>query len=214
MLVPPAGVAPPSTALVQQAWTTRAIRIVEDLYGEAFLAAGGPPCAFAFGISGSGARQEACPYSDLDCFIVLDPTAGAAQVTAMVAISQTVRDRLAHINWDRDVAAANAGVPNKGFTFCAGGLNPGGWGGAGPVLTGTAVDLAALIETNLGAANAALAHVGSGLQESSFGFGTVALRWSRRSASIRAKSPAPARPQASRSVGLSLNNQVSNHASR
>ncbi|MNY22066.1 hypothetical protein D3C86_1556530 [compost metagenome] len=49
---------------------------------------------------------------------------------------------------------------------------------------------------------------------SACGVSCAGRRWSRRSASSRAKSPAPARPQVSSSVGLALNSQVSNHASR
>lgn len=165
-----------TTGFIQQAWTTRAINIVADLYDE-FFGGGGPPCDYAFCITGSGARREACPYSDLDCFIVLDPTAGVPEKTQILQVSQQVKNRLDYMTWDRETVAAN-GAPDKGFTFCTGGLNPGGWNGIGvpiPQLTGTPAELANILETNLNTANGALEHVISGLQESGFGFGKAQL---------------------------------------
>ena len=159
---------------LEGAWTQRATQIIEDLYTE-FMPAGGWPCQYAFCMTGSGARKEACPYSDVDAFVVVQDTASAADKTAMINVSKQVRDRLIDMNFRADVAGPDQ---DKGFVFCIGGLNPGGWNTSAvplPALTMTAVEFAGLLEANLIASNVAMAHVVSGLQEAEFVFGTRQL---------------------------------------
>ena len=56
-------------AQLQRGWTTRVEAIVQQMFRDEF--AGNEPCQYAFCIAGSGARHEASPYSDLDCFLLL-----------------------------------------------------------------------------------------------------------------------------------------------
>jgi hypothetical protein len=87
---------------LQEGWTSRAAEIVKGLYEEFFLQLPerGPPCPYAFCVGGSGARREACPYSDLDAFIVLDPGAKRAEVDAFDSVSLQVMLRLEEIEFD------------------------------------------------------------------------------------------------------------------
>jgi hypothetical protein len=148
---------------------------VERIYRESFGDAG-PPCPFAFCLSGSGARKEACPYSDLDCFVVLYHGAGDADRDAMNVHSRFVWQRLAEMNYDPD-RAARGRAQAAGFTFCRGGLHPLGPSNNG-ALTQDPVQLARLLESQIGMDQHSperMEHIISGLQESSFGFGDRGL---------------------------------------
>src|SRR5690349_20908848 len=50
---------------LQKAWQGRVDNIVVGVFQHVFDETS--PCAFALAIAGSGAREEACMYSDLDC---------------------------------------------------------------------------------------------------------------------------------------------------
>lgn len=55
---------------LQQSWSQRVDVIVQELFESSLV--GDPPCDYAVCMAGSGAREEASPYSDLDFFILLD----------------------------------------------------------------------------------------------------------------------------------------------
>jgi hypothetical protein len=151
---------------LEGAWTQRVITLVQNLYNEFMPVA---PCQYAFCLTGSGARREACPFSDVDCFIVVDPLAGAGAITTLATASRSVRERLVDMNWhgpglDQD----------KGFVFCIGGLNPEGWTALGTPpqrLIDSPHSLAGILEANISTDNQAMQHVVSGLQEADFAFG-------------------------------------------
>src|SRR5690606_8840975 len=50
-------------------WTTFVDTLLADMYGEQTVA---KPCRFAFCVCGSLARTEACPWSDIDAFILTE----------------------------------------------------------------------------------------------------------------------------------------------
>ncbi|MDL2356775.1 MAG: DUF294 nucleotidyltransferase-like domain-containing protein [Pseudomonadota bacterium] len=154
---------------IQTAWNTRIDTIISGLfqaaYGEA-MAAGGVPLAdspWAFCVSGSGARQEACPYSDLDCFVLLDDAS-----PSRVAI---FRDGALRMRTMLFAMGEDGAVDTLGVRFCHGGLNPIGLGVASsPPLIGTPATIASFIE------NATVAdHIRQGLSESRLICGHKAL---------------------------------------
>jgi hypothetical protein len=151
---------------LEGAWTQRALTLIQNLYAEFMPVA---PCQYAFCLTGSGARKEACPFSDVDCFIVVDPLAGAGHINTLATASRSVRERLVDMNW------RGAGPDqDKGFVFCIGGLNPEGWNSVGTPpqrLIDTPHALAGILEANVSTGNPAMQHVVSGLQEADFGFG-------------------------------------------
>jgi len=166
------GATVPTTGLqLEAAWTQRVVTIVENLYDDYFQ--GNEPCAYTFCLTGSGARKEACPYSDIDCFIVVETGASAGDITALATASKHVRERLVDMNWH------GAGPEqDKGFVFCIGGLNPEGWNSVGTPpqrLIDKPHELAGVLEANLDTTSQAMAHVVSGLQEADFGFGDQQL---------------------------------------
>lgn len=170
-------------------WTAKLLGFVEKLYGDAWACYGGPPSEFAFCITGSGARGEACPQSDLDAFIVV-PKITVSQRQQWRKVNQTVSDRLAKVN----KLQVNSLRPGKGFVFCTGGLNPIGqvsleWAAQHDKkkellkdnrvivsLTNDAYSLAGILETYYSNPNDPnnrfYKHIVSGLQEFAFGFGT------------------------------------------
>jgi putative nucleotidyltransferase DUF294 len=166
---------------LQRAWTERVKKIVEFLYAQAWTD-GKPPGDFAFGVCGSGARQQACPYSDLDSFIVTR-TDDAAVLQKFDAASEKVKDFLEAIN------AADSTVAGKGFIFCNGGLNPLSKTGKGgpfipnpPRLTTTPKNFAAFLEAFHSdprglklALGGTKGHIADGLQEAAFAFGDESL---------------------------------------
>ncbi|MFA0813037.1 DUF294 nucleotidyltransferase-like domain-containing protein [Microbulbifer epialgicus] len=99
-------------------WSSKLIKFVEWLYKDQF-AINGRPSDFSFCITGSGARREACPQSDLDAFIVV-PKITSEQRDKWRKINIAIRNRLDAINNTK----VNAIRPGKGFVFCTGGLNP------------------------------------------------------------------------------------------
>ncbi len=116
-------------------WKDRADRIVIELFQQEIGRAGIVPCNYAFCLAGSGARGEACPYSDLDCFLLVE-TVSVETKDYFRGVSTKVRDMLL----DMDEIA--------GLQFCMGGLNPLGQLNARerPELILTPVEMAALIE--------------------------------------------------------------------
>ncbi len=87
-------------------WTTRAERVITGIYEEML---GGVPDDWALVLCGSLARRQACPFSDIDAFIVV---ADEARIDYFVDISEKVKRRL--------IEAGGS----SGFHFCDGGLEP------------------------------------------------------------------------------------------
>lgn len=174
---------------LQTGWTLRSLMIVRDLYDEMWQVSPAP-CEYAFCLTGSGARGEACPYSDLDAFIVLE-TESLAIKQRFTEVSMFVKNMLAAMSV-MDTHSVEQGTPIKGFVFCIGGLNPLGLkemsssGGIGGVsqkriadLTDTVPNLARILENYYSdpanSDNKDLTHIAQGLQETAFGFGNEAL---------------------------------------
>jgi hypothetical protein len=126
-----------SGAQLQVGWTDRADIIVTNLLNNAIQGMGAPPpCTYAFCLAGSGARHEACPYSDLDCFFLVE-SVDPANTAYFRTVSTTVKQSLENMD---EIA---------GLRFCFGGLNPLGQPGAHeqrPELILTPVAMAALLE--------------------------------------------------------------------
>jgi hypothetical protein len=161
---------PASRAEVQGGWTDRAAAILRTMYFDFFNAnGGGPPCEYAFCWAGSGARREACPYSDVDGFIVLAEGAGARETAIFLEASTEVGERLEQI--------LEAQGAEKGFAFCRGGLNPLGVSkkrgklSTGP-LTGTALELGLILERNLRDPEEYIQHLVTGLCDAGLAFGS------------------------------------------
>ncbi|MFA0790381.1 DUF294 nucleotidyltransferase-like domain-containing protein [Microbulbifer echini] len=103
---------------MMSSWTKKLVAFIERLYEDQFTTHG-CPSDFSFCITGSGARSEACPQSDLDAFIVV-PKITQNQKKQWKNINLAVKKRLDDIN-DSRVKTLR---PGKGFVFCTGGLNP------------------------------------------------------------------------------------------
>lgn len=129
---------------IQTEWNTRADKVIADLFhsalADATLSSGiDNPGSWAFCISGSGARQEACPYSDLDCFLLVE-VEDASIMALFRSASSKLRTMLTAMGEDED-------VDHLGLRFCFAGLHPLGLGTrSAPELIGTPARLAALIE--------------------------------------------------------------------
>ena len=55
---------------LQREWSDRVAMVVQELFDEQIGPR--PPCRYAMCLAGSGARHEASPYSDLDCFLLVE----------------------------------------------------------------------------------------------------------------------------------------------
>jgi hypothetical protein len=64
----------------QKQWSRMVEAIVAELFAEQ-LGDGKAPCDFAVCITGSLARREACPYSDVECFIIISNSTNADYFT-------------------------------------------------------------------------------------------------------------------------------------
>jgi Putative nucleotidyltransferase DUF294 len=171
---------------LQSGWTERSLKIVQDLYDEMWQVKPAP-CDYAFCLTGSGARMEACPYSDMDAFIVLDTSTPAIR-QRFTEVSMYVKANLAAMNV-RDPHRLQRGALIKGFVFCNGGLNPLGIKEIASdraiiehkvaELTDTAPKLAGIVENYYSnpanQQNKDLTHIVQGMQETSFGFGAARL---------------------------------------
>jgi hypothetical protein len=89
-------------------WSLRVETIVVELYSQV-LDTTFPPI-FALCMAGSGGRFEACPYSDIDAFILVDRKEDAQ---TFIAASKRVSSILTTL-----------GGKESGFQFCSGGMNP------------------------------------------------------------------------------------------
>jgi hypothetical protein len=143
---------------LQRAWTDRVGMIVQELFDEALR--GAAPCRYAFCMAGSGARHEASPYSDLDCFILVEDESPAS-----VTYFRDTCERM------RDVLGAVEG--NVGLRFCNI-MSPFGSPGnpRAPELIRTPHNMAELVEW---APDRIEGHISGGLQEHRFLFGTQGL---------------------------------------
>ncbi|WHI49217.1 DUF294 nucleotidyltransferase-like domain-containing protein [Microbulbifer sp. MLAF003] len=103
---------------MMSSWTKKLVGFIERLYKDQFTIHS-RPSDFSFCITGSGARGEACPQSDLDAFIVI-PKITQNQRETWRKINLAVQKRLDNINDSRIKTLR----PGKGFVFCTGGLNP------------------------------------------------------------------------------------------
>ena len=125
---------------LQTAWSTRLDRLVQSLFHDALVVVtkDPPQTGWCFCVSGSGARQEACPYSDLDCFILVDDASpNTADIYRRAA--KTMSDFLFALDED--------GTLDLGLRFCHGGLNPLGYNTQSqPELIGMPSRIASFIE--------------------------------------------------------------------
>lgn len=144
---------------LQQAWTQRVDTIAEDLFGDCLV--GEIPCGYAFCLAGSGARHEASPYSDLDCFILVDDPS-PAKIDFFVRTCEGMRSAM---------TVAEGG--NSGLRFCNI-MSPFGSPGdpKAPPLIRTPHDMAALVEMSEDRVHS---HISGGLQEHRFLFGNRQL---------------------------------------
>ena len=159
---------------LQSAWTKRVRNIIQYLYDQSWPD-GIAPGPFAFAVCGSGARQQTCPYSDLDAFIITE-TDDAGTIQKFDDASRKVKGYLEAIN------QADSTVKGKGFIFCNGGLNPlvasaRALPGDKPKLTATPKEYARHLEGALSRIQPgkALGHIEEGLLENAFAFGEVKL---------------------------------------
>jgi len=160
---------------IQGDWTYTVACVLKKFYDGFFKYQ--YPCRYAFCLAGSGGRGEACPYSDIDAFIILDKTSNQADQESFMRASRFVRDRL--------LLMLKVEKADKGFEFCTGGLNPLGEGFnrkenkffevIKESLTGKAQDLAGLLEIYLKSGDERKAHTINGLSESTFAFGERTL---------------------------------------
>lgn len=164
-------------------WTGNVDRLLERLH-QAYLAsqAHPPPCDYAFVVCGSGSRKEACPYSDLDC-VMLVATDGHAELAYFREMAQYIDEELQRMQ-EEDFKDPATGQPVRGLRFCGGGLNPLGRRGAlkprpgGIRFAGVALpsDMVELIRTPQAMAeiqeSAEEKHVSEGLLETRFVFGS------------------------------------------
>lgn len=155
-----------SGSTLQTEWNSRADTVISTLFDACFAEARdanpGPAAmpAWAFCVSGSGARQEACPYSDLDCFLLVE-----SESPGVVAILRDAAQRMS----DTLFGMGEAGdIDTMGIRFCDGGLHPLGLGiSKCPELIGTPARIASLIEDS-----AIDEHIRNGLSESRMLTGT------------------------------------------
>jgi len=140
---------------LQVAWNTRLDTIVSALFKSSLemIVKDSSEKGWCFCVSGSGARQEACPYSDLDCFILVEND-GPSQVDVFRRAAKQMSDILFAIDED--------GTLDLGIRFCHGGLNPLGYNTESqPELIGSPGQIASLIEHS-----AVNEHIRTGLGES------------------------------------------------
>lgn len=96
-------------------WTDMVDGLMCNLYYTARTIYGAPPCKFALCVCGSLARTEACPWSDIDAFILLE-TRNQANRKYFQMASAYVESHLRY--------AGNCEGSPAGLSFCCGGLNP------------------------------------------------------------------------------------------
>ena len=145
-------------AQLQKGWTTRVEAIVQQMFVDAF--AGNEPCQYAFCIAGSGARHEASPYSDLDCFLLLADDS-PSNVLFFRTATKAVSDMLIALDFGSGLRLCNLMSP----LGCPG--DP-----TAPELMRTPHEMADLLEWPDSRANG---HVKGGLMENRFLFGTQKL---------------------------------------
>jgi len=141
---------------LQQGWTQRVDVIAEEMFNECM--AGNAPCNFAFCLAGSGARNEASAYSDLDCFILVSNSS----VNNVSFFEQTM-DTMRKMLLDIEIG---------GLRLCTIMTPLGGGTAVTPKLIRTPHDMADLVEWP---ENQIEPHITGGLQENRFLFGTRAL---------------------------------------
>lgn len=171
------GKPPVGTDLLKK-WTGNVDRLLADIHKE-FLSTHhvGPPCGYAFTICGSGARQEACPYSDLDCIMLVESDK-PAEVNYFRTMCTFLDTRLQNLQ-EEAYKSNPAAPPVNGLRFCDGGLNPlGRRGKMLPPKTPTlfASNFVELIRTPHRMAEAQEnpddKHISDGLLETRFSFGS------------------------------------------
>jgi len=93
---------------LQEAWTSRVSTITEEIWDECMLTP--EPCKYALCLAGSGARREASPYSDLDCFIlVADSSPG--NVKYFVDVTKRMQDVLTTLEGNSGLRLCNIMSP-------------------------------------------------------------------------------------------------------
>ena len=144
---------------LQDAWTQRVEVIVDEMFQEA-LGAKALPCQYAFCLAGSGARHEASPYSDLDCFVLVSDD-GAQEVKFFHDVCKDMSDMLMAVEGNSGLRFCNIMAP-----FGSPG-NP-----KAPKLIRTPHNMADLVEWS---EDSIESHISGGLQEHRFLFGTKKL---------------------------------------
>lgn len=144
---------------LQQAWTGRVETMVENLWNDA-VRGSRVPCNYAFCFAGSLARNEASPFSDLDCFILVADD-NAEVVDGFLEYCTAIKKIFTNAegNW--------------GLRFCNI-MTPFGDPGnpRAPKLVRTPANMAELLEWAPGDIEG---HITNGLAENRFGFGNQEL---------------------------------------
>lgn len=143
---------------LQKEWSQRVALVVQDLFDEQIGLS--PPCRYAVCLAGSGARREASPYSDLDCFLLVEDDS-PPKVATFKGHCQAVKDLLL------------SAEGNGGLRFCNIMSPLGDPGNAkAPTLIRTPRNMAALLEWDEAVIEG---HVVQGLQEHDLLFGYAPL---------------------------------------
>jgi hypothetical protein len=147
---------------LQELWTN----LVDNLLQELFLeVVGGAkvPCHYSFVACGSGARQEMCPYSDIDFVLLIENDSNAGVFRSWC---EQVRDKINLFRENEVDSIPKSASMRKGLRFCAGGLNPLG-GLEVPELIRSPQSMATLLEDSK-----LDSHASQGLQETRLMFGS------------------------------------------
>jgi Putative nucleotidyltransferase DUF294/Putative nucleotidyltransferase substrate binding domain len=139
---------------LQQSWSQRVDVIVRDLFESSLQ--DDPPCAYAVCMAGSGAREEASPYSDLDFFILVEDDS-APKVKFFKDACQRMKTEMLSFegNWGLRFCNIMSPLGDPGNTKA-------------PVLIRSPANMAALVEWG---PDMIEGHVSGGLQEHRFLFG-------------------------------------------
>ena len=144
--------------VLQTEWTSRVDTVVTEMWNESLN--GAAPCNYAFCVAGSGTRNEASPYSDLDCFLLV-ATESAPNVLFFKNACERMKAYLGKVEG------------NSGLRFCNI-MSPFGdpSNGSAPHLIRTPQTMASLVEMPEDRIHS---HISGGLKEHRFLLGTQTL---------------------------------------
>jgi hypothetical protein len=108
---------------IQRGWSLRAQIIVQDLLIEMLNRRSVKPQKFALVMCGSIQRKEACPFSDVDCFALVEKE---EYVGIVKLAAEDTQNQLEVVGtyWEGEDSRGSAMRIYDGFHFCHGGLSP------------------------------------------------------------------------------------------